>query len=78
MYKLEKKGFKYIPPICPRCGSHNTTSQKPTLECRRCGYIGYWTDFYVGKQREEVQELFLQQTSAGTAPIGRAKIKEAR
>ena len=70
MYKLKMKGFKYIPPICPRCGSHNTTSQKPNLECSRCGYIGYWTDFYLGKKREEVQKLFLQQNLEGIPPTG--------
>lgn len=72
MYKLKANGFEYIPPICPRCGSHDikAVSKNSELECRRCRYNSYWTDFYIGPEREKVQKRFLEQILAGEAPTG--------
>jgi len=74
MYKLETDGFKYIPPICPRCGSHDIKAMKNVrLECRRDGYNGHWREFFVGKRREEVQKLFLQGNLTGKVSIEKKK-----
>ncbi|MBA7635623.1 hypothetical protein ES703_43227 [subsurface metagenome] len=56
-----KKGFNYIKPSCPRCGSLNTRAKEETssIKCQHCGCVGHWSQFFEGqKSREIVQKLF--------------------
>lgn len=59
----KEKGYKYIKPSCPRCGSYNTRAVEEisSIKCQHCGYPGHWSQFFEGtKERKAVQKLFTE------------------
>jgi len=72
----KEKGFKYIKPRCPRCGSLNTRAVEETssIKCQHGGYSGHWKQFFEGtKEREAVQKLFSEEILEGDPKIGNQK-----
>lgn len=73
----KEKGFKYIKPKCPRCGSLNVRAVEEisSIKCQHCGYPGHWRQFFEGQEeRIEVQKLFDKGKLEGGPALGQGKI----